>query len=195
MSVTVVTPSIPPRGGHGGPLERALASVRAQSLRPREVVVEFDEERLGAAATRQRALDRVRTSWTAFLDDDDEFKPEHLAVLRAAADEHEADYVYSWYDVEGGTDPAPQFFGVPWSDDAPHITTITVLVRTDLAQEVGFQDGGHPGWRPGEPVVGGEDHRFTLGCVEAGAKIVHVPERTWIWHHHGANTSGLPSRW
>jgi len=195
MSITVVTPSIPPRGEHGGILERALASVKAQTTRPKEVIVEFDEFRSGAPATRQRGLDRVKTEWTAFLDDDDEFRPEHLEVLRAAAQDAEADYVYSWYDVEGGQDPMPQFFGLPWDNAQPHQTTITILVRTSLAQEVGFGGEPEPDPNGGGIVVSGEDYRFTLGCMELGAKILHVPQRTWIWHHHGANTSGLPYRW
>jgi hypothetical protein len=28
-----------------------------------------------------------------------------------------------------------------------------------------------------------------------GAKIVHLPEQTWIWRHHSGNTSGREDRW
>jgi hypothetical protein len=193
--ITTVTPSIPVRGDHGGMLERALASIRAQTLPPSEVVVEFDEFRQGAAATRQRGLEKVATDWVAFLDDDDEMKPWHLETLARAAEESGADYVYSWYEVSGGLDPMWQFFGQPWDDAAPHQTTITTLVRTDLAQSVGFGGEPEPDPNGGGAYVSGEDYRFTLGCLAAGARILHVPQVTWIWHHHGANTSGLPDRW
>jgi glycosyltransferase involved in cell wall biosynthesis len=75
----------------------------------------------------------------------------------------------------------------------PHQTTITVLVRTELAQSVGFRPPPSH-----QSVLGqayGEDYAFTLGCVAAGARIVHLPERTWEWHHTGENTSGRPDRW
>ncbi|ONH62337.1 hypothetical protein CcI49_02870 [Frankia sp. CcI49] len=104
--------------------------------------------------------------------------------LGACAADTGADYVYSWPRTVGGTNPHEHWFGVPWKNAEPHDTTITVLVRTELAREVGFS-APH----------GGEDLRFTLGCVAAGARIVHLPERTWIWHHHAGNTSGRPDRW
>jgi hypothetical protein len=189
--ITVVIPSIPSRAKM---LDRALASVKAQTLRPERVVVEFDDDRLGAAATRQRGLEKVTTPWVAFLDDDDEFLPGPLCALFWTASLYDADYVYPWYEVVGGTDPMPQFFGQPWDPGRPHQTTITTLVRTDLAQSVGF--GGEPSPDPngGGAVVGGEDYRFTLACNESGARIHHLPERTWLWHHHGGNTSGLARR-
>lgn len=195
--ITVVIPSIPPRVEL---LNRALASVENQKLRPDRVVVEVDVDRSGAAVTRQRGLERVETPWVAFLDDDDEFLPEHLEACFVFALENDADYVYPWYTVitrqgKTGHDPMPAFFGKPWDNDQPHQTTITTLVRTELAQSVGFQDS--PGLDPngGKVIVGGEDYRFTLGCMFAGAKIMHLPQRTWLWHHHGKNTSGLADRW
>jgi hypothetical protein len=191
--ISVVIPTIPTRSGET--LMRAVWSAERQSLAPTAVVIEPDTERLGASQTRQRGLQRVTTEWVAFLDDDDELLPEHLEHLLACATEQGADYVYSWYEVVGGLDPMPQFFGRPWDNEQPHQTTITTLVRTELAQSVGF--GGDPEADPngGGAFVSGEDYRFTLGCMAAGAKIVHLPERTWFWHHHGGNTSGLPSRW
>lgn len=192
--VTVVIPSIPTRAGNGL-LDRALASVKAQTSRPAEVIVEFDDDRLGAAVTRDRGLRRVKTPYVAFLDDDDEFKDHHVASLLLYAQAHDADYVYPWYDVVGGTDPMSQFEGLPWDDAQPHQTTITTLVRTELAQAVGFGGEPEPDPNGGGVLVGGEDYRFTLDCMEKGAKIVHLSRRTWRWHHHGANTSGLPDRW
>src|SRR5690349_7534430 len=118
--------------------------------------------------------------------------------------------VYSWFDVEGGTDPFPDsFFADPWDDANPRQTTCVVLVRTEVARAIG-------GWRdwdtdiadmlddPGVDEHGnraGEDFAFVNRLVKAKAKIVHVPKRTWRWHHHFATTDidqhtmGLPSRW
>lgn len=191
--ITVVIPSIPPRAEM---LKRAVRSVRSQTM-PAQVIVEIDHEGYGAAITRQHGLERVDTPWVAFLDDDDEFLPEHLESCYKFALETGADYVYPWYTVihrmgRAGRDPMPWFFGKPWDNDQPHQTTITTLVKTELAQKVGFQDGPGPDPNGGRVIVGGEDYRFTLGCMFDGAKIMHLAQRTWLWHHHGKNTSGLP---
>jgi hypothetical protein len=199
--VTVVIPSIPIRQAW---LQRALDSVAAQTLSEFmdvNTVVSVDRERGGAAKCRQRGLSEVETEWVAFLDDDDEFMPGHLELLLANALAFKADFVYSWFMIKDAAgreqptwDPFPANFGKPWDLKNPVQTTITTLVRTELAQSVGFDtvpDGetGADGHRRGE------DFRFTLGCQAAGGKISHLPERTWWWHHHGNNTSGIPDRW
>jgi hypothetical protein len=195
--ITVVIPTIPPRGQV---LQEALFSVKQQVLRSHEVLVEMDTAHAGAAITRQRGLERVTTPWVAFLDDDDMFMPQHLNNLWRHARETGADYVYSWFEtMPVGCDPFPvTHFTAPWDPAAPRQTTITTLVKTSLAQEVGFlgesedtQDG----------MRSGEDWGFTLGCNKLGT-ISHLVERTWFWRHWGqgspgmsGNTSGLGSRW
>lgn len=178
--VTVVVPYHAARAANGM-LQRAVTSINAQTI-PHQLLTIEDTERQGAAATRQRGLDQVTTPWTAFLDSDDELDPTHLEPLLACAEQTEADYVYPWFRVRGGRDPFPMFYGRPWDNAHPHATTITILVRTELAQQVGFQN------------VPGEDFAFTKACIVAGAKIVHHPARTWTWVHHGHNSSGRPDR-
>lgn len=183
--VTVVTPFHEQRRANGM-LERAAASVRAQTV-PVEHVLAEDIHHLGAAITRAHGLHLVETEWVAFLDSDDELDPDHIEQLLACAKESGADYVYPWFRVVGGTDPFPMFYGKPFDPDAPNSTTITILVRTELAKTVGFV---------ADPTVqvAGEDFLFTKGCIAAGAKIVHLPRRSWTWHHGAHNSSGLPDR-
>lgn len=177
--VTVVIPYHASREANGM-LQRAIASVSNQTIHC-ELVIVKDVNREGAAVTRQRGLEQVTTPWTAFLDSDDELDSNHIEKLLTCAWETDADYVYPWFRVTGGSDPFPMIFGRPWDNAAPHQTTITVLVRTEIAKQVGFSQSG-------------EDWFFTLGCMNAGAKIVHLPERTWTWYHHGKNSSGMPGR-
>lgn len=195
--ISVVIPAHPHRV-RNGMLARAVESVEAQLLPATDLIIEVDKEGAGAAKTRQRGLEKVTTEWVAFLDSDDWFYPEHLKVLAAGARLYKADYLFSYYMVHryDGT-PWPEndplgHFGKPWNAASPHQTTITTLVRTDIAQAVGFHDP------PEDSVVGGhrggEDWHFTIGCRDAGARIVHIPRRTWAWTHHGLNTSGLPDR-
>ena len=184
--ITVVVPTIPSRAQL---FQQAIKSVAHQTHKAAAISVAVDIFREGAPATRQRALDAVNTDWVAFLDDDDMFKNRHLEVLMNHAQETGADFVYSWFEVPGGSDPFPAtHFTNPFDPQDPIETTITVLVRTGLAKTVGFKA------LEGRTLNTGEDRYFTLGCLEAGANISHVVDKTWYWRHHSGNTSGLPTK-
>lgn len=189
MEITVAIPTIPPRVGVGGLLRQAVYSVKKQTQPPSGgISCTLDVLKEGAAVTRQRALDGVRTPWVAFLDDDDTWYSNHLEVLSKLVQEHEADVGYSWFD---GNNPFPQHRGRQMNPDDPHHTTMTVLVRTEIAKEAGFlqPDGPmHQDWA-------GEDWQFELRCLKLGAKFIGTPAITWHYRVHSQNTSGLPSRW
>ena len=194
LKIGVAIPTHPQRITNGM-LQRAYRSAAFQRLRPAQVNIAIDLNAKGAPHTRQQALDGITQPWTAFLDSDDEFLPEHLEVLANAAEETGADYVYSWFHLwqfRRKLDFDPVFpvthFTEPWDRDNPRQTTMTVLVRTDLAKEVGFWDVTDETTFP-DGHRAGEDWLFTLKCNELG-KIHHVVQRTWNWYHHGANTSG-----
>lgn len=201
-----------------GRLDDALPAVARWESPAQEVItgeftlaaeVAADEQHEGAAKTRHRGLLGVSTEWVAFLDDDDEMLPHHLVTLYRAAIEHGADYVWSRFRIQypdGSVLAGPAFLGEKafrqWDDNDPAQTTITTLVRTELAIEAGgfaqFEDDGAEvdGHRAGE------DFEFTTRCRGKGAVMRHVPEVTWVWHHWGfgqvgkpGNTSGLPDRW
>lgn len=184
--IAAVIPAHPARI-RSGLLDRALRSVWAQTLPAAEVHVAVDLERQGAAITRQRGLDAVTCRWTAFLDSDDEWLPHHLRTLHEHAVAQSADFAFGWFTPVGGADPLGHF-GRPFDTAHPHHTTITVLVRTELARQVGFT--------PAVPWdrVGNEDWRWIKGVAATGAKMVHVPERTWRYHMHHRNSSGLPGK-
>lgn len=189
--ITVVIPTIP---GREQMLSRAVESAARQSLTPAAIVVEADETGTGAAATRNRALQRVTTPWVAFLDDDDELDSEHLLTLAQAQAETAADVIWPWFRVEGGGDPFPQHRGRQWDPQDPHIFPITVLARTDLLRQVGWFTEGER-IAPDGRVVSGEDWRLWCALSDAGARFHHVDATTWTWRHHGRNTSGRPERW
>lgn len=181
-SVGVAIPSIPPRTEL---LYRALGSVRAQTYPVTQVSISTDHLREGAAVNRQRALTGLNTEWCVFLDDDDELYPAYTEKLLRFAQDTGADYAFAWFDVIGGIDPFPQHFGKRYDIREPTHTTMTVLVKTDLAKSVGFRTDA----------PGGEDWNFTVRCIEAGATIEHLPERLWAYHHDSGNTSGKADRW
>lgn len=195
LPITVVTPSIP---GRGNMLTRAVQSVRDQTvLSTGGMEIELDLNRTGAAATRNRALANVTTPWVAFLDDDDEFMADHLRVLWDFAQMWDLDVVYPGCEVmtPDGLLPHDQHadewgrFGKPFSHEIlaqRSCIPVTCLARTELAQAARFG-------APQGSIY--DDWGFYLRMVSRGARIEHIPVRTWIWHHHGANTSGQPDRW
>ena len=184
--VTVVVPSIPPRLTL---LHRAITSIASQTHPAATVSIAFDTGREGAGPTRTRALRQAQTEWVAFLDDDDEFLPHHLETLLCCAHEVGADVVWPWFRVVNGGDPISCNRGKQWNPTEPHTFPITALVRNELAQAAHFP----------EPLsaagCSGEDFDFWMQLSNMGAKFQHVNEETWLWHHGGHNTAGLPSRW
>jgi glycosyltransferase involved in cell wall biosynthesis len=195
--ITVCIATIPPRATM---LAQALASVAAQQLQPAAIIVEYDHDHTGAAATKNRALAHVDTPFVAYLDDDDTFHPEHLRLLREAVDEHRADVIYSIPHIPQNPghvqDPCYRY-GLPFSAEhlraQSHIQT-TILARTDLLRK----GGGF--WTPEGSIY--DDWGAALGMLDAGAVFYHLPVVTFTWNHHGhgvagvpGNTSGQPHRW
>lgn len=207
--VTVVIPTLPERAEQ---LERALASVAAQTVKPGDVVVEVDHRRAGAHVARNAALAKVTTSWVAFLDDDDLFHPDHLEVLIDGANTSGADLVSSYPEADqaGSQDSLYCCYkgqvcqpplDVPWGpEQIEHLDTRrgemcphcggrrgsfimnTNLVRMDLVRKI----GGVPA--PGSMGKhfaghGAEDYLFLLALLDAGARFHHVTGvRTWTYH-------------
>jgi glycosyltransferase involved in cell wall biosynthesis len=214
MRITAIVPAIPTR-----PIElsRALGSIAQQTRPPDEIICRIANDRMWLGDQRNWMLAQSTGDFIATLDDDDEWYPEHLDVLQTAQEDTDADLLFAWFDVEGGTDPFPELFGRPWrNEDDWHPTTSVVLVRAALAREIGGWRSWTPDLAEPDPKFGtypvtdlepdenghkpGEDVFFVKRIARAGGKIVHVPRRTWRWNHHvgqagNPHTMGLPSRW
>lgn len=196
--ITVVVTHVQPRRHL---LRRALETVYEQTLQPDAVVVSQDNDRRGAAHNRQRGTDMVQTEFVAYLDDDDELRPNHLQLLRDNLRDT-ADLIYPWFDVVGGCDPFPTFEGKDWDGNQ---VPVTFLARTESIRRAGGWDDSAlfntPGFDPlHDPGVdpdgnrAGEDYRLILRMINLGMGIQHLNARTWMWHHDSGNTSGLPAR-
>lgn len=198
--ITVCIPTIPPRADM---LLRAVESVTDQTLPAAAISIAVDTEKEGAPATRDRALAAVDTPYVAFLDDDDRLLSQHLSKLAYEMERTEADVVYPWFKVVGGTDPFPNKKFKEWDSEHPHVFPVTFLASTTVIRLVGgfSRDWAEDGMMDEEGQRAGEDYRLILRLVELGAKIVHLPEVTWQWFHNLAkpkgirNTSGRPSGW
>ncbi len=175
VAVSVLTPTIPERRGF---LKECRASVRGQTFRSFEHLVEVDKKRKGCSYTLNRLAERAHGEWLFILADDDLMLPGCLdSHMAAAADD--VDIVYAPPLVWG--EAAEQFFMGP-----PNIPA-TALIRAGL-------------WRD----VGGYDER--LGCTEdrnffgrAASGLKCSPARfvrcdaspTWVYRFHGQNKSRL----
>lgn len=191
MTIAVVIPSLISRHKM---LSNALESVKNQLLKVDQVHVEFDMQRRGAGPTRTAAALRSTADWTTFLDDDDMFMSHHTEYLLRVANEHEADFVWGWFHVEGGTDPFPMNRGKQYKPDEPIIIPMPYMVRTELLQEAIRIVGG---WHPDPDDTGNwfvQDASVVNAVWELGGKFYGDPNQTWIWRHHSSNTSGSPKR-
>lgn len=179
MSVTVLIPTIP---GRGQELQRAVESAQRQTYTgDARILLQLDEHREGAAATRNRALADVATEWVAFLDDDDELYPTHLKLCLRRAAISGADVIYPGYDCVG--DDPVNCFGLPFNPvllRQRNYIPVTVLARTELVRQVGgFVP--HPD-EYGDPC---EDWGLWLRLLDAGAQFSHLRARTWLWRVNG----------
>jgi glycosyltransferase involved in cell wall biosynthesis len=200
--VTVLIPTIE---GREEMLRRAYASVTAQRVQPGNVVVQLDSERHGAHAARNAALKAVMTDWVAFLDDDDEFCPNHLKVLVRGANKSHADMVFTYANFIGSRDPLacwingqliPEPINVPWSAQAEHslrtfgnFIPVTYMVKTELVRRV----GGFPAPYAFDASKSQdcEDYGLLLRLLNVGAKFHHVTGvRTWNYNVWGGNVGG-----
>lgn len=184
MGITVCIPTLP---GRAPLLARALRSVSAQTLPPDEVVIAVDSRGRGAADTRNRALARVRTELVAFLDDDDELLPDHLAVLADLQRASGADLVYPWFDVVGSCDPLGAFARPfdPVGLRTANYIPVTVLARTAAVRAA----GGFTNRRSHSPTC--EDWSCWLSMLDNDCRFLHLPMRTWVWHREGQGTGGI----
>lgn len=197
--VTVVIPTIKPRKMF---LQRAVNSVRAQDMAnygAPQIEISIDRDHDGAAFVRNRALLRAKTPYVAFLDDDDYLLPNHLAILLDAIRDENVDVVYPMCRVIGAHNEEIDLsstlrHGKPFDADELmkcNYIPVTSLVKTELAQAATFGPPDNAG--PGDEQY--EDYGFYLRLLGLGADFHHVPEVTWVWHHHGRQTGGRSDRW
>lgn len=205
LTVAVCIPTVP---GREEQLMRAELSVMSQERQPDQLLVEIDKDRTGAAATRNRLLERVDSDVIAWLDDDDWLKPGHLkACMRVIENSFRVDLVYPRPHMVNGRDPTAvthqgRFPVSPWGlrftqEMAAHIREvgsfipITHLVRTETVRKI----GGFPEGRTLENGrYQGEDERYLIEMLKIGAVFEHLDQRTWYWYVNPKSTAGKPGQ-
>ena len=171
--ISVITPSLPSRSAF---LAECIASVTAQTHKPREHLVAIDHARLGPSAMRNALLAGVTGEWVAVLDDDDLLLPNHLELLSKA----EGDVIYTYCEVKGKDWNPNRDFDADELRQRSYIPA-TALIRTSLLRDLN-------GWRePSECPSGFEDWDLYLRALDVGATFTCIPEVTWRYRFHGGN--------
>mgnify|MGYP001606334449 FL=1 len=158
-----------------------MFSIATQTLQPVAHIIAIDYEHAGTAAMLNRMIgSAVATGaeWVALLADDDLAYPGHLETLASAS--NSADIIYTWCDVHGRPGWNPNRLFDADALRAGNYIPGTVLMRTDLANNLGWRtDAAH----------GFEDWNFWLRAIDWGARFACIPEITWQYRFHGTNIS------
>lgn len=170
MDLTVVTTSIPERAPQLAELETCIA---AQTVQPKEWLIDVDHNRDGFVPCMNRLADRVSTEWMFECDDDDLFDPDHFETIAERLDD-DVDFVYSWPRV----DP-PGWIGERGLQVIHPIETLRAVnwiasaaaIRVSFWQKVG-------GYREDAAVP---DHDFLIRALDAGCRFRCIPEVTWTY--------------
>ena len=160
---------------------RAYPSAAAQT---EDVQVFHDPE--GTIASVRNELGNTATGdWLLMLDADDELAPGYLGAMERAAERegHDGNLLLT---------PAVNIKGRFWREGPIEETNwlvIGTLVRRETFLKVGgFRDYPH-GW---------DDWALWVKCVQAGARIVKVPDAVYIAHRNSEskkNVSWRDSKW
>jgi len=167
FEATVVIPVGP---GHERHVERAYASVQAQTV-PVQIVVVRDPDGKGPSWARNRGIERVRTPYLVFLDADDELLPRYVELaLDAARQVWPNQYIYTdWWEGQKRVQPAPRC----WCGDGKWHTITSVLPTHWVLHIGGFDE---------EMVRGGEDIAFYWKLQHHGCCGQYLAEPLLRYH-------------
>jgi hypothetical protein len=173
-------------------LEAHERLLRLQREAPDRIRVIRLEEQAGVSRARNTGIKEARGEWIAFLDDDDLWLPEKLAMqAQLAAADPAAEVLHAFALTQEGHDTSTQELyaaGKFLSDRDPfpfifhsnYLNTSTVVIRRDVLQAVGGFDAGFRR---------GEDFDLWLRLAEAGRRFAHVAKPLVLSRRHRESLS------
>lgn len=133
-------------------LAAAIESATSQMLPGDELIVVFDDSGDAGDTPRNRVLPMLRTTHISFLDDDDEYRPGALDVIRSFAREHPERVGIFRFDMG--------MWGVAWSEEDLMASGTAMYVVPNIPEKLGRF--GRP---PGVPDGRVGDYTFIVQTV------------------------------
>lgn len=153
-------------------LLEAIQSVWDQTRPPDDMVVGVDFSRIGEVANANRVLRATDAEWLAFLDDDDLWLPEHLAVCEKFMDD--ADVIVSRFDMVG----RPWNTMEPWHDNFHDLNYTNWIGSPSMVVARREVFGEWIGTRPGFRWVDWSQYSWLL---QRGARFVDTHQVTTVY--------------
>ncbi|XHR30848.1 MAG: glycosyltransferase family 2 protein [Chthoniobacteraceae bacterium] len=202
-------------------IERALESVRMQTLAEWEVIVVEDgsqdetqalvtkfaaevpqmvryeraTENRGVSATRNRLLELARGKYLAFLDADDFWKPEHLASGVATL-EHGADLCFSGFlifDLDTGETVTPPLVDLAAMGDVAARLFRSNFIQTSSLVMMRASAVRKTGLFDPQLAIG-EDCDYWIRIISMGGRLACTGARTCVYTKHGKSAMAEPFR-
>lgn len=154
-----------------GSKDRSLAIAEEFAKKDTRVKMIRNEENLGIAKTRNKGIQLAKGKYIAFLDSDDSWEVQKLAVQVAVMEEKQLDFTCSSYNVvnEAGEFLGKRLFkaGNQTYQDLLKTNTIgclTVMVKAELLKKYPM------------PVLKHEDYATWLTILKTGVSVYFIPE-------------------
>jgi Glycosyl transferase family 2 len=175
----VLTFVLPVSTYHEAIVERAVASVQAQTLRCEYIVI-HDRERRGAGWARNTGLAQVTTPFVSFLDADDWLEPTFAEACLRAYDGTRYVFTSWWGWSEDLTQEVVKAAPTqPWTRDYWHI--ITTLLPTEWVRRIGGFD----------ETVQAEDSDFYYKLTRSGCCGLRLNEPLFHYGKEGRRARAL----
>ena len=195
-------------------IDRALASVAAQTVMPREIIivddgsddgteekartwssrmgetklVVFKEDHHGPGATRNKALSEASGTYVAFLDADDEWLPTKLEKSLSVLQETESDIVsHDYLMVNGDSISRGECTKSYYKNKSPFVGYFLrgfVSTSTVVARKSTLVDVG--GFDPG--LLSGQDYELWLVVLDQPKTHFHIFDQPLMRYHVTANS-------
>jgi glycosyltransferase involved in cell wall biosynthesis len=171
-------------------------------LDPRLTLLQ-NEQRVGPAQARNRALDAARGKWIAIVDSDDLMHPERLATLVRAAEEGDLDIVADnqilFYETHGKRAhpllPSRASFAVTCPSYVASNSLRGGNVPLGYLKPLfrrSFIESGRFRYNRDMPIA--EDYDFVFRLLAAGASFQVIPSLSYFYRRHARSTSFRLSR-
>jgi glycosyltransferase involved in cell wall biosynthesis len=186
-------------------LARAIRSALAQTLRPLEIIVVddgstdgtydvaasfgpevtvFRQKNTGPSGARNFGIENAKGEWIAFLDSDDQWKPNKLEAQLPLLSKPSVALVHSRPGMHDGEVLPDQFtFETLWKRN--YIFTSTAIIRRSVINSVG---GFHTG------LMTSEDYHLWLRVAHGGHLIVGSSEDLCVYSPEDGSLSGDADR-